>query len=200
MLHLEFNRRRDGSGRPCTLLLWSSGRASCNLSPVRLSERWQAAVLISLGLKAHAMCSALPFLDAALGTSRVPLNGFSELYGSSGPQRFCIARRLVVEAALSRQLYQCTRLALYPSFLLVLAARAAFVAAWRNGLDHTALFPLSLTALGFFCIFVGDRPLTCLELIRASTGLTFHHTRPTRRFVTCDPERTKAAPSVFLTA
>jgi hypothetical protein len=46
------------------------------------------------------MCSALPFLDAALGTSRVPLNGFSELYGSSGPQRFCIARRSVVEAAL----------------------------------------------------------------------------------------------------
>ena len=29
-------------------------------------------------------------LQFVTGTSRVPMNGFRELYGSNGPQKFCI--------------------------------------------------------------------------------------------------------------
>ncbi|EGD80628.1 ubiquitin-protein ligase [Salpingoeca rosetta] len=47
---------------------------------------WQA--ISSLNMQERARV-----LQFVTGTSRVPMNGFAELYGSNGLQRFCIARR-----------------------------------------------------------------------------------------------------------
>ena len=51
---------------------------------------WEAVHSFTLEQRAR-------LLQFVTGTSRVPLNGFSELCGSNGPQRFCIARRYVTQ-------------------------------------------------------------------------------------------------------
>jgi hypothetical protein len=46
---------------------------------------WKAVENFDLELRAR-------LLQFATGTSRVPMNGFAELHGSNGPQKFCLKR------------------------------------------------------------------------------------------------------------
>lgn len=92
-----------------------------------------------------------------LGTSRVPLNGFAELFGSSGLQRFCIARRCDMPRGSCCKLRRrhCPSLALFYSLYL------------------SFLFLLSAV----------ENDTSCLVRIPASTGSICLLMAPTRRCV-----------------
>lgn len=56
--------------------------------------RWEIAVLTLLfplqAVTSFDLETRARLLQFVTGTSRVPMNGFSELYGSNGPQKFTI--------------------------------------------------------------------------------------------------------------